>query len=65
MTDGEAGPYPADDPPPLQPRRPEPQECCDSGCDPCVFDLYAQAMEEYEAALAAWERRRATRSTSE
>mgnify|MGYP000667797896 CR=1 FL=1 len=49
---------PSDDPPPEKPRAPAPHECCDSGCDPCVFDLYANAMEAYEADLAAWKARR-------
>jgi hypothetical protein len=63
VSDDATGLQPAADPPPLEPRRPESQECCDSGCDPCVFDLYAQAMEEYEAALAAWKLRQSGRGT--
>ena len=52
MTDPGAG-LPAADPP----RAPASHECCDSGCDPCVFDLYANAMQAYEAALAGWKSR--------
>ncbi|MFC4159373.1 oxidoreductase-like domain-containing protein [Chitinimonas lacunae] len=45
------------DSPPQPPRCPEPQECCDSGCDPCVFDLYNEELALYRANLAQWERR--------
>ena len=31
------------DPRPLPPEEPGPGECCDSGCDPCVYDLYHEA----------------------
>ena len=47
-----------EDPKPQPPRSPEPWECCQSGCDPCVYDLYWQAMERYENALHDWEERR-------
>jgi hypothetical protein len=46
-----------DDPRPAPPDRPHPDECCQCGCDPCVYDLYYDALERYEAALAAWEAR--------
>ncbi|HUH89374.1 MAG TPA: oxidoreductase-like domain-containing protein [Lysobacter sp.] len=46
-----------DDPPPLRPERPLPTDCCDSGCDPCVHDLYIEEVEHYEALLAAWRAR--------
>ncbi len=40
-------------PPP--PEKPEPYDCCGSGCMPCVFDHYYTALEEwqekYEAAF--------------
>jgi hypothetical protein len=39
---------------PQPPRMPEAAECCQSGCDPCVFDRYAEAYEKYALALAAW-----------
>ncbi len=32
-------------------------ECCGSGCDPCIFDLYVAALERYEADLKAWKER--------
>ena len=47
------------DPRPMPPRTPDPDECCQSGCDPCVYDAYWEAVEEYEKALAEWETRHA------
>ncbi len=41
--------------PPVQPVQPELEDCCRSGCTPCVFDLYEEALERYARALAAWE----------
>jgi hypothetical protein len=43
-----------DDPPPLPPDTPEAADCCGEGCVRCVFDVYEEALERYEAALAAW-----------
>ncbi|MCC6867955.1 MAG: oxidoreductase [Burkholderiales bacterium] len=34
---------------PPRPRKPDLDECCGNGCDPCVFD-------RYDDALVAWER---------
>ncbi|MBN3765764.1 oxidoreductase-like domain-containing protein [Burkholderia sp. Ac-20365] len=48
-----------DDPRPTPPTEPEPGDCCQSGCDPCVFDLYTEELTRYRAALAAWEARQA------
>ena len=50
-----------DDPQPQPPRSPEPGECCQSGCEPCVYDVYWDALERYEQALQAWQKRRASR----
>jgi len=45
------------DPKPEKPPAPEPWECCQSGCEPCVYDRYWEALTNYEAALQAWESR--------
>ncbi|WP_244147042.1 oxidoreductase-like domain-containing protein [Paraburkholderia bryophila] len=37
--------------------QPDLDECCHSGCNPCVFDLYDEALERYHAALAQWRER--------
>ncbi|MBP7367341.1 MAG: oxidoreductase-like protein [Pseudoxanthomonas sp.] len=46
-----------DDPRPQPPEKPLPQECCESGCPICVYDQYADALDEYRRALAAWQLR--------
>ena len=51
------------DPRPQPPREPEAGECCQSGCDPCVFDLYWQACKRYEQALTEWEARQERRAS--
>lgn len=43
---------------PEPPHEPEVWECCQSGCDPCVYDRYWEALERYEQALAVWKARR-------
>ncbi|MEM5328627.1 oxidoreductase-like domain-containing protein [Paraburkholderia sp. JHI2823] len=55
---------PDDDPRPQPPERPNLDDCCHSGCDPCIFDLYDQEMDRYRAALAAWEAREAARQAA-
>jgi len=45
------------DPRPEPPREPEAWECCGSGCDPCVYDRYWDALYRYEEELAAWTQR--------
>lgn len=36
---------------PLKPREPEPEECCGSGCSPCVWDIYQCDLEKHQEAL--------------
>ncbi len=33
---------------PVKPEEPEIEECCGSGCSPCVNDLYSEKLENYE-----------------
>jgi len=55
VEDGQMGNDPVDDDPrPLEPERPLPMDCCDSGCDVCVHDLYAEQMDHYRQQLARW-----------
>lgn len=46
-----------DDPRPEPPPFPEDDACCGNGCDPCIYDLHAEAMERYRAELRAWRAR--------
>ncbi len=47
-------PLPDPDPRPQPPEPVLPSDCCDSGCDPCVHDSYAEDLAHYRKALAAW-----------
>ncbi|WP_050477844.1 oxidoreductase-like domain-containing protein [Herbaspirillum rhizosphaerae] len=52
-------PAPIDhDPPPTPPIEPQLEDCCQSGCDPCIFDIYQDALERYRVALQEWQARR-------
>jgi len=42
------------DPPPVRPPEPDAADCCGEGCVRCVYDVYEEALERYERALAAW-----------
>lgn len=53
---------PPDDPRPVPPERPGDDECCGSGCDPCIFDYYYQELDRYREELRAWEARQAARA---
>lgn len=48
------------DPEPVPPEKPLPSDCCESGCDTCVFTTYAEELEHYQQALAQWRERQAT-----
>ena len=45
---------PPDDPAPLPPDAPQEGECCESGCEDCVWTRYSAARRDYESAYAAW-----------
>jgi Oxidoreductase-like protein, N-terminal len=47
----------ATDPMPEPPPWPDDDACCGGGCDPCIYDLHAEALTRYRAALAAWQAR--------
>ena len=50
-------PEPDSDPKPQPPRELDPDECCNRGCYPCVYDRYYDALEKYREALRLWESR--------
>jgi hypothetical protein len=44
------------DPAPTPPRQPDDLDCCGSACgDACVWTIYRESMDQYEAALEAWQ----------
>lgn len=45
------------DPRPSPPEKPLPTDCCETGCEVCVFDRYADERAAYRAALKSWLRR--------
>ncbi|MGB7480124.1 MAG: oxidoreductase-like domain-containing protein [Burkholderiaceae bacterium] len=45
--------------PPQAPVPPALEDCCGSGCNPCIFDVYEDALERYRQRLAAWQQRQA------
>lgn len=32
-----------------KPEPPAPSECCENGCEPCVWDIYREALNEWNA----------------
>ncbi len=44
---------------PQPPEQPDINACCGNGCNPCIFDLYDMAMDDYRQALRAWQARQA------
>ena len=55
----------AEDPPPVPPLRPDNLACCDTGCIPCVFDVYEEHLDDYRDALRQWRERHAAPSQGE
>lgn len=53
---------PKEEPRPLPPEKPLPGDCCDSGCERCVYVVYEEEMDAYREALRAWESRQRARS---
>ena len=49
------------DPRPVPPARPSREDCCKGSCDPCIFDVYDDALDRYWSDLQAWEERQARR----
>lgn len=45
------------DPLPVPPQKPMPFDCCESGCERCVYEIYADELAHYQAALTAWRAR--------
>lgn len=45
------------DPMPEPPPQPDLDACCGNGCDPCIFDFYDLAMDDYRQKLRAWRAR--------
>ncbi|SCK17886.1 oxidoreductase-like domain-containing protein [Vogesella sp. LIG4] len=51
------------DPMPEAPEVPSDDMCCGSGCDPCIWDIYNAAVQDYRRKLADWQAREAVRHT--
>jgi hypothetical protein len=43
------------DKPPVAPEPPIPGECCERGCEFCVWVVYHEALRKYEKAYAEWD----------
>ncbi|MCP1673673.1 cytochrome-b5 reductase [Natronocella acetinitrilica] len=50
-------------PPP--PEKPDPQDCCGSGCIPCILEVYEDELEAWREKVAAIKARRRERTSSE
>ena len=46
---------PGPEPPPIPPLEPALEQCCGSGCERCVFDVYNEKLERYQAILRKWQ----------
>ncbi|MDX1653689.1 MAG: oxidoreductase-like domain-containing protein [Candidatus Competibacteraceae bacterium] len=58
MSDDSQHPRPICEDLPPPPRRPDPDECCGGGCNPCIFDCYEEALENWQRQVEALSRRR-------
>jgi hypothetical protein len=38
---------------PAPPQKPDPMECCERGCCPCIFDYYWDALDRWKATVRA------------
>lgn len=56
---------PPDDPAPQPPDPPQDGECCESGCENCVWTVYGEARRRYEVDYAAWLERAEARLAAE
>ncbi len=56
---------PADDPAPQPPVEPPLEACCTSGCNPCIFDTYAEELQQYRRDLQAWQARQQERKENQ
>ena len=63
VTNPDPGAMPGDDPAPSPPPRPDPEDCCRSACNPCIFELYEEALERYRAELKMWQEREARKAS--
>lgn len=41
---------------PVEPQKPDPDDCCGDGCRVCVWDRYYMALEKYEEELEKWKK---------
>jgi len=39
--------------PPTPPSKPEPENCCNRGCCPCIFDYYYDALDRWKDRVTA------------
>jgi len=47
---------------PVAPERPLASDCCDGGCDRCVFDIYEEELAAYQRQLDEWRVRQDARA---
>ncbi|WP_022652896.1 oxidoreductase-like domain-containing protein [Aquaspirillum serpens] len=54
-----------DDPEPIAPDMPPDGACCQSGCDPCIMDMYYVELAQWRQLHAAWQQRQQTTQESQ